>query len=416
MQREIEKVRLLLQQERYTQAEQILKDMLSQFPIDLDFLILLAEVYLQQACLDQAEELIDQAMGIYPEESIVFYQKARLLIESNNYAEAEYYLGVSLQLDPASAHAFALWAAVNLKRKKYVNALELADKSLELDAENLFALNTRSSALFKLNRHKESFQTIQGALREDPNNAYTHANYGWNLLQSGDYKKALGHFKEALRIDPDFDFAKEGMAAALKANNVFYRAFLSYSFWMGELSQKKQWMFIIGIYLLARIARTISAKNELLASMLNPVLLAFSVLVFLTWVITPLSNLLFRLHPYGKHLLSRKDIKASNFVGVSLLIAFLAAVVYCLTWDSKWVTIIVFGIAMILPLGTLFSVVNYAHTLIIYAGIMGAIGVAAIVIAFVTNELVNTFSVLFFIGFIAFQWVANVSLIKQANE
>jgi tetratricopeptide (TPR) repeat protein len=416
MERQIEKARLLLDQEKYSQAEELLKDLLTQYPTNLDSLILLIEVYLQQKRFGQAEELINNTIGIFPEEAILFYQKARLFAEQSNYNEAESCLKQSLTLDPSAAHTFALWAAIKFNRKHYTNALKFANKALELDPENLFALNTRSSTLLKLNKAEESFTTIEGALREDPNNAYTHANYGWNLLQTRQYKKALIHFKEALHIEPTFDYAKEGMIEALKAKNRIYSLFLGYSFWLSKRTKGGQWAIIIGSYIAFRLLKELIVRNDVLAYYLMPVFVLLAIFMISTWVISPLSNLLFRLHPYGKHLLNRKEIISSNFVGISLLVSLSGVLMYVGTQELKWVPVAIFGFAMILPLGIMLSPSKYRYLLVIYTAVMALFGVLSIVNSFVTTQLINTFTVLFLSGFFIFQWIANAILIQEDNQ
>lgn len=415
MEEDINKVRILLQQERYSEAEKLLKNLLSSDPNNVFFLSLLAETNLQQDKLEEAQNLIDSAIGISPNTATLFYIKARILLLKNKYGEAESSLEQSLFLDPVNADYFALFASVKLERKQYEKALELANKALELDAENLLGLNVRSTALLKLDRKEESFQTIEGALREDPNNAYTHSNYGWNLLEKGNHKEALNHFREALKNNPNLEQAQVGMLEAIKANNVFYRIFLKYAFWIGNLTERYQWGFLLAFYFGVRFLRTLANQNEEMRPYLIPLIVFLGLIAFSTWVIRPISNLFLRFNVYGKHLLKRNEILSSNFVAASFLVFLLALPTYFALGDERFLIIALFGFAMMLPYGVMFSPTRYKNALVIYAGGMTLLGLGSVLRAFTTGETFGLLTGLFFGAFVAFQWVANFLLIKEDN-
>jgi tetratricopeptide (TPR) repeat protein len=397
------------------EAERLLKDVLNDHPNDVYLLSLLAEVSLQQDKIESADHLINTAIGMSPESAHLFYIKARIAVQKVEYDEAEKNLQQSLALDPADADYYSLWAVLKLTRKQYEKALALANKALELDAENLLGLNTRSTALLKLNKSEDAFKTIEGALREDPNNAYTHANYGWSLLEQGNHKKASEHFREALKNDPNSAYAQAGMVEALKANNLFYKLFLKYAFWIGNLTKKYQWGIIIGFYLGFKLLNSIARNNEALHPYLIPLIILLACMAFSTWLITPLSNLLLRLNTHGKYLLDKKERMSSNFVGVSFLVFLLGFIFYFAASDDKFLTVAAFGFTMMLPYSAMFSPSKVNYSLIIYAAAMTLLGAGAILNTFITGEIFNVLTPVYILSFVAFQWVANYLLIKESN-
>jgi tetratricopeptide (TPR) repeat protein len=412
----LSKVQILINQKKYSEAGQILKDLLAEDANDIHYLSLLAEVNLQQDKLDTARTIIDNAIGLAPDVPHLFFIKARIALHGEKYDEAENLLKHCIALNPYEAHYFALLASIRLSRKQYQEALDLANKALEIDSENLPGLNTRSSALLKLNKVEESFQTIEGALREDPTNAYTHANYGWNLLEKGDHKKALMHFKEALKTDPNYSYAQSGMVEALKASNPVYRLFLKYAFWINNLTAKYQWAVIIGFYVGYRILRGLAQSNEALAPYLMPLTTGLAIIAFSTWIINPISNLFLRFNPYGKFLLDRKEKISSNFVAVSLLVFIAGISLYFILNDERFLGPGVFGLAMMLPLSVMLMPSKPKNMLLIYTIGMGLVGILAIAVTFSTGNVFNMLSTVFLVAFIAFQWVANFMMIKQSNK
>jgi len=277
-------------------------------------------------------------------------------------------------------------------------------------------LNARARALTKLNDVEGANQTIQDALKENPNNAYTHANFGWNLLEKGDKKKALSHFKEALKINPNSDIARAGMVEALKAKYLLYRLFLKYTFWIGNLSQKYQWAVIIGFYLINNFISSLARSNPSLAPYLSPLIYTLAAIALSSWLIGPFSNLAFRLNKYGKHLLTKKERKSSNFVGVSLLFSIISFVSYFVVKQNYLLSAGIFGLAMTLPLGSMLKPTKFKYLLVIYTAVLGIVGLLAVGVTYLTGYLETDFSIAFLVGFVAFQFVANFLMIKEDNK
>ncbi len=412
----IVKVEILIQQQRYKEAEKILSGMLSEDPNDILTLTMSAEVKLQQDAFDDADAFIDSAIGLSPSTGDLYYLKSRIAIHRDEYGNAEGWIQRAIEIDPRDADYHAVLASINLGRKQFELALENANLALEIDAENITALNVRSTALVKLDRKEESFQTIEGALREDPNNAYTHSNYGWGLLEKGDHEKSLIHFKQALSIDPNYEYAQAGLMEALKAKNPIYRLFLKYMFFMSKLTAKYQWGVIIGIYMSFRVLRIIANRNEALQPYIYPLLGVLAFVAFSTWVLGPISNLFLRFNKYGQLLLDKKEKMSSNFVAAGLTLFVIGIALYFIMSNSLFLAVAVYGFTMMVPFSVMFSPTKYENFLLYYAIGMALLGAAAVIVAFTSNEPFNMLSIVYFFGFIAFQWIANGMMISQNNR
>ena len=204
------------------------------------------------------------------------------------------------------------------------------------------------------------------------------------------------------------------MIEALKASNFFYRWFLKYSFWMSNMAAKNQWGVLLGFFFGMRLLRSIARHNEFLRPFLMPIIICLTIMAFSTWIIKPVSNLFLRLNKYGRHLLKKKEIMSSNFVGVSFVLFVLGMLGYWATGVEGALATGFFGLAMMLPLGTMFSP-SKMNSLVIYTGFMGVVGVIAIYSTFATGELINTYTNVFLISFLIFQFVANFLMIKEDN-
>lgn len=411
----IERAEILIQQNRFIEANKILPEIIANEPNNPYLLAMHSNVLMNLKKIKEANDLIDKAIGLAPDVAYFYYVKAILLVHDKKYDASEEKLREAINIDPAEATFYAYLASIKLVRKKFKEALRLANEALNLDPEDIDALNIRSTALIKLNNEKDAFKTIEGALIEDPNNPYTHANYGWSLLEQGKVKKSLIHFTEALKNDPNLEIAQSGMVEALKAKYFLYRLFLKYSFWMSNLTSKYQWRVIIFFYIGYRILNYIARQSETLRPFLTPILIVLAIFAFSTWIMSPISNLFLRLNVYGRNLLSKNELKSSNFVGLSILILLLGGVLYFMFGEQVWLAVAIFGFGMMIPSSVMFSPTKYKNSLLIYAGVMFAIGSIAIIKTFNTDILTNDFSIVFMVGLVLFQWFANFLLIDENN-
>ncbi len=178
---------------------------------------------------------------------------------------------------------------------------------------------------------------------------------------------------------------------------------------MGNLTSKNQWIFIIGFYLISRVLRSVSESNQALQPYLTPILILLAIFAFSTWIIQPLSNLLFRLNKFGKHLLTSDEIKSSNLVGISLIVLFLGLLTMFLNVNFG-TALTVFGFTMMIPLSRFFD--KPTHFFLPYGIGLLVVGIITLVNVFITDELFNSFAIIYLVGFIAFQWLANYFSIK----
>lgn len=407
----LQKATLLMQQERYKEAQQLLMGLLSTQPDNDIVLYLLAEIKIEENDLDKAEELNNSAIGLDPERGMLFHQKARIYLLRDKYTEAQEYVQEAIALEPDVAVFYALSGYIKTFQKDFKGALAASDQALECDPSDLLALNVRSTALLKLNRHEESFATIEGALHESPDNAYTHSNYGWNLLEKGDTKAALNHFREALRNDPNSMHAQAGMQEALKAKFIVYRLYLKYVFFMANLTSKYQWVVIFGFYFGTKILGKIAQNNSTLAPYLTPVVILLSILALSTWVMHPLGNVYLRFNTYGKHLLDREEKITSTTTSVFLLFSLGFFITLLVTGHYFWAVPAIFTLSMMLPISRFYE--RPAGFYKTYAIAMFVVGLLATAVSLLTGQLFSLFTMVYAIGFVGFQFLANYFSIKK---
>lgn len=358
-----------------------------------------------QSATNEAHAAIAHA----PDMPLAHFALAKALASRNHFPEAERAIGEAIRLDPEDAGQYALLSSIRFQQRQWADALAAAQEGLAVDPENVNCVNLRAMALVKLGRRAEAGVTIGAALAKNPENALSHANQGWALLESGQPVKAMEHFREALRLEPDMDWARQGIVEALKARHFIYRMMLSYFLWMGRLSTQAQWGILIGGYIGVRFLRNLGDDNPQLAPVVLPITVAYTVFAIMTWIADPLFNLLLRLSRFGRLVLSREQILASNLVGGLMLAAVIALVAAIPTQNLNFLILaLVLGL-LILPTSGIFRCSSGWPRWAMAAGtvFLALLGLGAVSPMFAGPAVFSNMLTLFFLGIFASGWAAN---------
>lgn len=269
----------------------------------------------------QATHHAQQAVALAPDEGFPHYVLASVFAQRNRLADARRAIDEAIRLEPYVPHFFRIRGLVSAEEYKWADALRDADAGLEIDPEDTDCLNLRARCLAKLGRKLEARESLATALARDPDDPLTHANQGWTKLQQGQTREAMESFREALRLDPELDWARAGIVEALKARNPVYRVFLGYVFWMSRLSPRAQWGIIIGGYFAFRAVGSLARAHPEWSPYLQPLLWLYIAFALLTWLATPLFDLLLRTNRFGRYALSRDQTRGANLFGGLMLVA-----------------------------------------------------------------------------------------------
>ena len=410
------RAQLLLAQSRPADAEREAMLALAEQPDDTSALALLALSRSEQRKGPEALAAAETAIGLQPDNPYLHYVRALALHRLDRDDDARAAIGEALRLNAEDEDYFSLLSSIELARRNWPGALAAAEQALALNPEHVNAANLRAMALVRLGRKEEAAATVEFALHRAPENAFSHANQGWNCLHRNDPKKAQEHFREALRLEPDLEYARQGMLEALKARNPVYRGMLAYFLWIGRLSTRLQWAFIIGIFFGGRLVRGLATSQPQLGWVLWPLLGLFYAFVYLSWTAGPMFNLMLRFDRFGRHVLSRDQRIASNWFGA----AFFAAL-GCLVWWLVGQDDLGFLLMLLLAVISICLAATFAHTgrnraiLGAVTGLLAVLAVLLIVLLMRENpagiELSNAFAACF----IGFQILANTLRSKRSG-
>jgi tetratricopeptide (TPR) repeat protein len=416
----------LIETNRYADAEKMLRQGLAQDPQDAFGLTLLAICQLNLDKKTDALATVEQAVALAPDDPFVLTTHGRVLFHNNQSAKARSAIEAALQINPTNANAYGILAQIEYHEQRWEAALQNTEMGLEHDPEDQILINLRAMALVKLNRTAEAGATIDYALHNNPEDSFSHSNKGWVQIEQGRYDDAAASFKEALRLDPNNEHAREGLKEAIKGKNWLYRGVLRYFLFMSKLSGANQWLVVLGLWFGSRLLRSVAETNSALQPFIAPLLIAYLVFVFATWIGRPLSDLVLRLHPVGKFALSDDEKLFSNLVGICLALGIGTLVFgYTATADKTFGNDLnVLGIAlfaMLIPIGGASATKAGSmarKVLVLYTLLMFAAGpLNQAYVAFVGKwPFSGTLLIVYSLGIFLYGWVANVLISWAARR
>lgn len=390
---------------RYKEAIPYLNNALASDIDNFETKFLLAQAHLQLDNLSKAKDLAIELRSNHPNFSGVHYLLSQINFIENNIKEALGLIDEAIGLEPYNEGYFGHKAFILLHQKKFEEALFIADQGLKINAKSRSCLNARASALTKLNRKNEAKETIENILNDNPENAYSHANVGWSHLEHNDIKKALIHFKEALKLDPNDEYARNGMITAVKAKNKIYNLYLRYAFWIGNISEKNQWVFIIGLYLVYRFSLKILTFSGL-TILAVPLIIAYLLIALGSWIMEPLSNMILLFDKFGKYLLDHNS-KLCGQIFFSLLMLSLVAFTLNFIINSDYLILFsIAALAAILPLSR--SALNPKRNTQRLGYIYGLIILLIPIAGGVLGYEFSTLLIVILVMFIAYTWLGNI--------
>lgn len=312
---------MLFQQHRFDLAETEFRQVLANNPEDAFAHAFLGLCLLERKEYKPATEHVERAVHLAPDMAFAHSAHSRILFERNYVDPALRAIHEAIRLDPENADYHAQESAIYLEKSQWREALNSAEQGLQIDSEHVACTNLRAVAMVKLGRREAAGQTIGAALARNPEDAFTHANQGWTLLHDGNPNKAMEHFREALRLDPNNEWARQGIVEALKARYFIYSIMLKWFLWMSKLPPNVQWLVLIGGWFGVRMLNATAKANPQLGPVIYPIVILYIAFALMTWIASPLFNLLLRLNRFGRLALSREETVASNWLGICLALA-----------------------------------------------------------------------------------------------
>ncbi len=354
----IQRAHLLIGQSRFQMAEEQLRQALVLDPDHADAHALLS------ICLSTDRQRYDEslqearaAIHADPTNPSGYRALAIVLQKQNQLADALSAVQEALRLDTYSEFTFGLQASILGQLDRWQEALESAEQGLAIDPDDESCGSMRVLALERLGRTEDALKEAQRMTERSPDSADAHASRGWALLHRGDARGAQEAFREALRLEPSNTWARRGMVDAINSNFLLYRVCFRVQAAISRLTESRQWVLIFGLWLAMQVLRSLAKTYPALGPYVFPLTIAYIGLCVLSWVLQPLFDTLLRFHPFGKFLLTRREIWASNALSVVILFTLLMPIPRLIAQDYPSALLYaVTLVSMTLPVSSIFRV------------------------------------------------------------
>lgn len=321
MNHHLQRARILIEQSRLELAEKEIRGALAQEPSNAEAHALLGFCLVQSRKYDEASREAQLAVHLAPDQSYMHYVHSLVLEGLNQHRESKAAVETAIGLNPYDPNCFAQLGEIEFILGNWKAAEAAANEGLELDPERVRCTNLRARALVKQGRNREAQASIQSTLERSPDNAYSHANMGWSYLEKNESEKALEHFKEAMRLEPGMEWARQGIVEAMKSRYFIYRWIFNWFLWTSKLRGRASFAIIMGGYFGYIVLMRVAANNPALAPFIYPLLVVYATFAVLTWLSSPLFNLVLCTSRFGRLALSKNEIRTSTWVGVCVVMA-----------------------------------------------------------------------------------------------
>lgn len=331
----LQRALVLIEQSRHQLAEDELRQELLADPDDPQVHALLGLCLAEREKFADATQATEMAIHLGPDLPLAHYMHGVVLRRRNHLPQALEAAQEAIRLDPVDPDYHALVSQVRFEQRNWKEALAAAEAGLEFDPEHTACNNLRAMALDKLGRREQAGETVEATLARDPSNVVSH--YVQGLLHLGrDPDQAIVHFREVLRLDPNSVEARAGLVEAIKAKNPLYRGMLNYFLWCQRLSGRAQWALLLGGYFGVQFLQSLGKQHPDWNPFVTPLIVAYIIFAWLTWLSYPLFNLLLRFHKQGRLALSPDQIKGTYWLAGGLVLTLGVLSLWPITGDDTW--------------------------------------------------------------------------------
>lgn len=391
----LERVQILLQQQRFKDAEAEARQALAGDVDRAAALSLLAIAISGQDRNPEAQQAVEQAIAEDPDRAFSYYIYAQLLRFQGKLKPAQDAIETALRSSAEDPEYLCELAMILLQRGRPSEASGVVNRGLQADPDSASLRHVRTQVRIALRDVEGAGESARDSIAQDPEDATGHTQLGYVALRQNDLKTAQMHFSEALRLNPESEPAKAGLLTVLKGRRWLFRRFLSYSNWMQSKGPGVRWIIILGAMFLARGIGGVVA-------------LLYFLFVYFTWTIDSLTNLLLRLDPVGRVLLSKDEQRASSVVGALLGLALLSVLLGF--WIRPlWLAATVFGLLVLPVSGAFASEGTMRRVMTVVSVILAMVGLTGVALSFTGVDEASAPMGLFLLGTVLSTWIGGAA-------
>ena len=169
---------------RHDEAARLYRELLTEFPKNVDAMRLLAGILTQKSATEESEALLQKAVSLAPDYTLAFLDLGQIYHEQHRYGEALDCFHRATRLQPTAAKPHHLLASTLAPVGRTAEALAAYRRALELQPRHAGALLGTGHTLKTLGRQEEAIQAYRQCIRLRPENGESY----WSLANLKTYR------------------------------------------------------------------------------------------------------------------------------------------------------------------------------------------------------------------------------------
>lgn len=199
------KVREALERIQYRdlkKAEEILKEVLKEFPEHGEALSALGKLYLGQGKNREGLEIFKKLLSLRSGDVITNLRYAQALLANDKIEEAEKILRNCIEIHPRLTEAYAELARIYSLKGKKEELLNLQKRAEENEVEDFYLLNEVAKIKEEEGKYDESFLLYHRSYKLNPTSPDILLSLGRVSIKKGQGKVAINYYRQILKIYP----------------------------------------------------------------------------------------------------------------------------------------------------------------------------------------------------------------------
>jgi hypothetical protein len=193
---------------------------------------------------------------------------------------------------------------------------------------------------------------------------------------------------------------------ALKARNPVYRVMLAYFLWMGRISQKAQWAFVVGVVFGNNLVRNLAKTRPDLLVVVVPLQVLFYAFLYLSWTAIPMFNFTLLFDRFGRQVLTQRERRGALAFGISFVFV-VAALAWWICGGAKGLIITkVFAYISAFVATTAMATGRRRWIFGLSTGVLAGIGLTGLALLLTGNPQGISLVALFLLGSVGFMLLA----------
>ena len=208
------RVHLLIDAERYDEAEALVKDLKDRFPDQADFWLLDASLRQSLDDLDGARNTLEEASKRWPEDTDLLYALGTVLDKMDLRDESLDIMERIITADPEHVDALNYVGYVLADEGRDLDrASVLISKALELEPDSGYIIDSMAWLLFRRGELDKAWSEIKRAVEHLADDPTVWEHYGDVAKARGDAAKAREGYSNSLELNPDNETVRSKLEA-----------------------------------------------------------------------------------------------------------------------------------------------------------------------------------------------------------